>query len=255
MSLLKAVRAKKEGQQSGLLVTPRMVEWLTENGRIPPTEEMAEVATSILTDGSNDIRHSRFGASSRGTCLRAQLFAYLGMPGQRPLDYLLNNIFADGSMRHLRWQLMGLSAGVFTHVEVGAKKPELNLGVSIDAVNTDEKWLFELKGAHMIPKEPPFNHILQIHTYFVATGYDTASYLVEDKRTNEWKEWVIKKDDEYEEAVLAELEELNAHLKAGTIPEVLDDCKSKQGPYRKCAFRKNCLSCTELPAEAGVWIK
>lgn len=245
MTLLRSIRDSTTN--SDKLVTPRMVDWLTENGRIPPTEEMGEVAVSILTDGSNDIRHSRFGASSRGTCLRSQLFAYVGMPGQRPLDYLLNNIFADGSMRHLRWQLMGLSAGVFTHVEVPAKKPELNLSVSIDAVNVNEKWLFELKGAHMIPKEPPLNHLLQIHTYFVATGYEVASYLVEDKRTNEWKEWIIKKDDQYEHAVLQELGELNDHLKEGTLPAVLTACETKTGPYKRCPYRRNCLGCTTLP--------
>lgn len=253
MSLIKAIKDIKVNKD--LLVTPRMVEYLSDPANAQGTitnDDLVEVAVSILTDTSNSIRHGRFGSSSRGTCLRSQLFAYVGMPGQVSMDYKLHNVFQDGHYRHLRWQMMGLDAGIFTHVEVPFALPKYNLTGSIDALNEDEGWLFELKGAYRIPTEVPEKHLLQIHTYFLATGYDRCSYVVEDKASQEWREWVVKRDPKIIDEVRKELNDLNRALETRELPEPLEECRDHEGAWKKCPYRKHCLGTDTLPKNR-VW--
>jgi len=152
----------------------------------------------------------------------------------------------------LRWQMMGLDAGIFTHVEVPYAKPEYRLTVSVDAVNEDEGWLFELKGSRTMFGEPPMPHLLQIHTYFLATGMKRAVYVVEHKATQEWREWVIDVDPALYRVVLDELRALNHAVDERKLPKVLDECKSKQGCFKDCPYATKCLDQHEYPA-AGRW--
>lgn len=245
--LIKTVKSIKLNRDN--IVTPRIVEYLSLYSDVELTESMRETLLELLTSDANSQRTGRFGASSRGTCLRAQLWSYLGMPKTGDVDYILNNIFMDGKWRHARWQLMGLAAGVFTDVEVQYRKPKYNLGTSIDAINEDEGWLFELKGAHMIPKQVPEKHLLQIHTYFLATGFDRCSYVVECKRTQEFKEWVVVRDERMMTQVREELETLNGYIDDRKLPPILQECQAKEGAYKRCPYRgaSCCVSQSSFP--------
>jgi hypothetical protein len=247
--LIKAVKSIKLNRD--MIVTPRIVEYLSSTSDIDLTNDMQKLLVDLMTDDSNSKRTGRFGASSRGTCQRAQLWSYLGMPKTGDVDYVLNNIFMDGKWRHARWQLMGLAAGVFTDVEVGYKLDKYRLGTSIDAINSDEEWLFELKGAHMIPKQVPEKHLLQIHSYFLVTGYERCSYVVECKRTQEFKEWVILRDESMMTQVREELESLNEYVESITLPPILSECEAKDGVYKRCPYRGTdcCVSQTEYPLQ------
>lgn len=246
-ALGKLVRDLKRDDEDGLLVTPRIRQWLVEHSTVPMTDEMVETMVSIVTDTGNHDRSGRFGASSRGTCLRQQIFKFLGMESEPSFDPGLHNIFIDGQWRHLRWQMMGLHAGVFTHVETDFVVPRYRLKVSVDALNMREKWLFELKGAGTIPEEPPWAHVLQIHTYFLATGLRRASYLVEHKQRQTYQEWVIENDPKVLQIVKDELGELNESVETRTLPAVLPECQQKKGAYRSCPFSRTCTACTSWP--------
>jgi hypothetical protein len=248
--LIKTVKSIKLNRDK--IVTPRIVDYLSTRSDVELTEDMESELLRLMTDDSNSKRDGRFGASSRGTCMRAQLWSYLGMPQTGDVDYVLNNIFMDGKWRHARWQLMGLAAGVFTDVEVSYTEPKYKLGTSIDAINRDEGWLFELKGAHMIPKEVPEKHLLQIHTYFLVTGYDRCSYVVECKRTQEFREWVVSRDDAMMTQVREELETLNGYTDDRKLPPILPECEAKEGAYKRCPYRgaSCCVSQTSYPVKA-----
>jgi hypothetical protein len=229
-----------------LLMTPVIEDWLR---RVPEgviwDDEGLRLWQDLVTKADrNSQRAGRFGASSRGTCHRRQVFVYLGMPGTRLIDPETQNLFNDGKWRHLRWQMMGLQSGILTHAEYPATLPQYRVKVAMDGLNANDSWLFELKGdrrSSRLMDGDPDDHLLQIHTMFLVTGWDVASYVVEDKASNTWRERIVRRDPVIIRRVKDELEELNEHVERRNLPDVLPACLSKEGPYRSCAFGPRCL--------------
>lgn len=246
--LVKTIKNIKK--RSDLIITPKLEVWLQGgNGLGVDNEEDLKLAASLLmASKANDKRDGRFGASSRGMCKRRQVFAFLGMPGGMLIEPQLQNIFNDGTFRHIRWQLMLKKAGIVTDVEVPFQVPEWRLGLSMDAVNEDDEWVFELKGtsANISGLVEPQNiseaHLLQIHTYLFATGWDRAVYLAESKMSQQWAEVVVPRDEQYIRMVKRELNELNEAVEDEQLPEVLPDCRTKKGQqYRDCPYKAWCI--------------
>ena len=116
------------------------------------------------------------------------------------VDPGLHAIFIDGTWRHLRWQMLLLTAGILTDIEVPFHRPDMRLRGSLDGQNADEAWGFELKGTSDTEivvgrKEPIPYHILQVHTYFIGKPeLERFSLIYEDKRYQSWKEIVVERD-------------------------------------------------------------
>lgn len=243
--LSRMVKNIKQGDS--LIITPRIDQHLlTHPEGITWDEEAFGVLASITgQDRANSDRTARFGASGRGSCHRRQIFGFLGMPVHQVLSPVTVNLFADGKFRHIKWQIMGMQAGVFTHVEYPAVLKQYNLKVSMDALNADEAWFFELKGDRNIGRllggGIPDAHNLQIHTCMLVTGWDTAVYVMEDKSTQEWREFVVKKNPIIMRAVKEELLLLNECVEYQRLPRVLPACQKKEGPYRTCPYGERCL--------------
>jgi hypothetical protein len=246
---IKRIKAAKE---HGYLVTPRIDQWLVDHPEgivVPP--ELMPVVERLLSSPNSD-RSARFGASGRGTCLRRQVFTFLGMPGLRTIDPVQANLFNDGTWRHIRWQLMGLLAGVFTDVEVTHALPQYNLRISTDGENVDEGFGFELKGSSVMRKIMeegiPDYHMLQIHTYFVATGFDTFVYVAEDKQRQTWIERIIKQDKVWMRRVKEELNALTDSVEDRQLPKILPACRAGKGEdFRECPYSATC------PAQGNKW--
>lgn len=245
-------RIKRGGE---LLITPALEQWLVDHPEgLVLDDKTADVLWALVTDSSNSDRMARFGASSRGVCLRAQVFTYLGMPTRKTWDPRQQNLFLDGTWRHLRWQMTLLTAGIATHVEYKAGLPYWNVGVSCDAVNLDKEWGVELKGTaalrYVLEHGIPESHMLQMHTCMLATGFTKWAYIAEDKRTQEWREIVIHEDKHYTRLVKAELNDLSHAVEKESLPEVLPSCKVKRGDeYRECPYRDHCPSQRTWPTE------
>lgn len=189
-------------------------------------------------------RAGRFGASSRGKCERKQIFTFLGMPGGRLLDAETQNLFNDGKWRHLRWQMMGVQSGALTHAEWPTTMKKYRVKVSMDGLNANDAWIFELKGDRDFSRsmtEVPEDHDLQIHTMLLATGWDRASYVMEDKKTQQWREIVITRNPATIVKVRDELERLNDHVERHVLPDVLPACTQGAGPYRTCDYGPQCI--------------
>jgi hypothetical protein len=257
MSLSATIKSIKRADT--LLVTPKIEAFLRDvpEGVIWDAEGKAlfdELCKS--TFGSNSDRSGRFGASSRGKCERAQVFTYMGMPGGRILDPDTLNLFNDGKWRHLRWQMMGMQSGALTHVEYPLKMDKYRLGSSADGLNAFDTFLFELKGdrnmARLLDQSGGVvrEHNLQIHTMMLMTGWDVASYVMEDKSTQQFREIVVKRDPAIIREVRTELEILNEHVNQRTLPQVLPACARKEGPYRTCDYGPRCL---ERDATGNYW--
>lgn len=264
MSLARRIKTIKKAET--LKVTPRIEKFLATNpeGVVWDDAGFALFREIVERSQGNDVasRANRFGASSRGQCLRRQTFAFLGMPQLRLMTPELANLFNDGKWRHLRWQMMLVQSGAATHAEWPAVMPRYRVKVSIDALNTDEQFLFELKGdrqmSRLLGEGVPEVHNLQMHTMMLATGWDDFVYVMEDKSTQEWREFIIRKDDGIMARVRQELEVLNEHVERRVLPDILPACAAKEGPYKSCPFAVQCIDRhrrvgNQWPDQPGNW--
>ena len=252
---------KRIKQSGDLLVTPRLDRWLLDHpeGLVISDNRHVNLMARLVGDTSNSQRTARLGASNRGTCLRQQVFRFLGMPGLMTADPTLQNLFNDGTWRHIRHQMMGMIGGWFTDVEVKAHLPQYNLGTSLDGENIDEGWGFELKGTsnfgRILEYDIPHGHMLQMHTAMLVTGYDRMVYMAEDKRTQATKEIVINRDPQLIREVKDELNRATDAIEDQKLPPVLDGCKVKKGDeYQSCPYRRYCPFQKTWPTK-GSWGK
>ena len=242
--LKKHIKILKAG---GGVVTPKLMGWLSNNDGVhAPTFEIMEKAVDILTPHDGD-RSGHFHPSQLYQCKRKQLFEFYGLPGKVSYNPTLQNLFNDGHFRHLRWQLMLLSAGLLTDVEVPAKMPEFRLGGSMDGVNDKEGWVFELKGtsnfAGVQRSGVMAAHKKQTQAYLLASGYEKCVVIYECKSSQQWAEFEVERDDEIAAEITAILTELNHAIDSGEMPEVLDDCKNQTGAtFARCPYASSCLS-------------
>lgn len=258
-----SARIKSIKKASTLLVTPKVEEFLLREpeGVIWDDAGFDLFKGIVKRAGGNEDRSARFGASSRGKCHRQQVFTFLGMPSLRLREPETQNLFNDGKWRHLRWQMMGVQSGALTHAEWPAAWKKYRVTTSLDGLNNEEGFGFELKGDRWwqrVMEGVPEAHLLQIHTMFGATGYDRFVYIVESKSSQEWREIVVYKDPVMMRAVKDELEQMNDYVEDHRLPEVLPACSQKEGPYKQCAFAAQCLERRDeygddWPVQPGDW--
>ena len=173
---------------SDLVVTGPHYEWLErlEEEQMPSAKAMAHVVRALLRDFKHE-RSGRFSPSSMGECARRIVFGYAGAP-QLPPDVDNQEMMDHGTISHLKWQIEGLTMGYMQEAEVWVHDPDLMVGGSLDGVLHDGS-VFEEKTSSMFvynkivldQKQPKWEHLLQVHTYFLLTGADWASVVYEDR--------------------------------------------------------------------------
>lgn len=260
MTLSGAIKNIKKAES--LLITPKVISFLEKHpDGVVWDDEAYEIWRDLTSRAmGNEDRSGRFGASSRGDCQRRQIFNYLGMPGGKIIGPDTQNLFNDGKWRHLRWQMMALQAGAITHAEYPYSYPPLRVSGSMDGLNSYDSFGFELKGDRNMSRiidGVPETHDLQMHTMMLATGWETFVYIIEDKKTQNWREIIVHRDPKIIAVVRQELEELNEFIEDNTLPPVLPACAAKEGPYRTCPFGPRCLERERIgnywPDRAGDW--
>lgn len=252
VSLNKVITSRIARRESKLIITPKLEAWLEDEGAglgVTEQEDLDLASKLLMASKENNKRSGRFGASSRGMCHRRQIYAFLGLPGGQNINAQLQNIFNDGTFRHIRWQLMLMKAGILTDVEVPFKVPEWRVSVSLDGENDTVPWMFELKGWGGMknvntlknPEDIPHDHLLQMHTCMFAVGWDMGIYIAESKSFNTWAEVVVPRDEGIMTDVITELEQLNTAVEDERIPRIKDECKAKKGAYQSCPYAARCL--------------
>lgn len=238
------------------LITPRLHAWLTKNGEVKiEDDEMADRVREILSPSSHD-RSGVFHPSQLYQCQRRQLFEYLGMDKKVEYNPTLQNLFNDGHFRHLRWQIMLLNAGILSDIEVSVQIPELRLAGSMDGVNDQEEWVFELKGTSQfrtVQDRGAFpEHVKQVHAYLLASGFEKAVIVYEDKLSQQWSEIEVTRDQGIIDEIVGILKSLNLALDTGKLPEVLDDCQNQTGAkFRRCPYSDKCLGVKDIEEVAS----
>lgn len=201
----------------------------------------------MMQPGDDPSRDGEFHSSSLSQCPRRQVFGFWGAPTE-PLDAdaRLSNIFNDGHWRHARWQTILYRSGGITHAEVPIAIPELRFKGRADGIHAEERYLVEIKGIYSTKKireEGPLpSHIVQVHAYMLALGYEEAAILYEDKGTQLFEEVEVHADDQMMDDIENRLVELNQYVDERILPPILSDCRRQEGAeYNSCPYAHYCL--------------
>lgn len=260
--IIKAVR------DHDLIITPRLNDHLMQRGDDELPVEVADIIHEQLVTKPR-VRSASFSGSSAGQCYRAQELAFLGMPQQGAIGPRLQNIFNDGTWRHLRWQAMLLHAGILDRIEIPLFWRNMKARGTMDGIGTvpDDhpresirglEFGFELKGAnpfvyHKAVKQDQGvkeEHENQVARYFLLGGYDLFVTIYENKATQEWYEWVSFPDMERIEAQRQELLELNGSIDTQQLHPMLPQCKIETGAFKECAYGQSAAGACP---RAGDW--
>jgi hypothetical protein len=240
-NLKKMLRVAREHSQ----ITPKLTGWLANHGEGVVVEhpEAAELLIELATRGGS--RAEAFHPSQLYRCQREQVFGYFGVEQLKWFNPTLQNIFNDGTWRHIRWQLMLMNAGILSRVEVKVAMPEYRLVGSMDGVNDEQGWMFELKGTSQfstIKKSGVMPaHVKQVQAYLMAAGLDKAVVIYENKSNQEWAEFEVHQDEQTVKEVTEILGLLNHAIDHGELPEVQDECKSGKGAaFNNCSYSHIC---------------
>ena len=248
---------------SNLIVTPAYRRWLMEEGWKELRPDIAEWVGQRLTIPPR-VRSGSFSASAGGTCYRKQELGYLGAETEMfMIDPELQNLFNDGSWRHLRWQAALLSTDIMIRAEVPLLWKKRRLIGSADGLlivpdNHPDKKLagreagFELKGMnsflwqkHKKAKRKGVadvenikpEHRAQIARYALISGWDLFVVVYENKNNQEWIEFVIEITEELLDEARAELDELNDAIDRKELHEMLPSCQKLKGDdFKECGY-------------------
>jgi hypothetical protein len=251
MSLTRTLKAAK--MYSGQIITHPLNIFLMQNPNLVLDDNIAELIRNEITKQPR-IRSGSFSSSAAGTCKRRQIFQYLGIDPGGVNSPQLQNIFYDGTWRHLRWQAVLLQAGILSHIEVPLAWPAMNSVGTMDGYGVvpddhpNEAWRglefgFELKGVnsngyrYAMKNGVKEDHLNQVHRYFLSGGFDLFVIIYENKDTQEWSEWVVEPDQKRLEAQKQELESLNEYAARQELPPMIKPCLQKTGTeWKYCPF-------------------
>ena len=220
VSLNKIIRAVKN---SDLIITPKLQLFLMRN----PNLVLDDSVTKIIAEqiGSKPrVRSGSFSSSAAGMCERRQVFNYIGIDSGTVNNPQLQQIFYDGTWRHLRWQatLLGLEFG------------------------------FELKGTNSFVYRKAVEvglkeeHLNQIHRYFLVGGFDLFVVIYENKDNQEWTEWVVTPEPKRLKQQEEELSRLNQAVETETLPVMLQGCQTRNSQeWKQCPFAGNQGVCVQ----------
>lgn len=251
-----ALRLAYQDEKRGSIITPKLREHYATHPApylAETQEELDFLARLVSVNAGTSVRDGAFHSSSLTGCLRAQIFAYLGVKPGRKMAMGLMNIFADGTWRHIRLQFTLWKAGILTDAEVQLLIPSWRFSGSMDGLITDT--VVELKGTSQFSSIKKLGQALpehkrQVHGYLWAGGYDNAIVFYEDKSHNDWIEYKITRDPLIINEIEDILTRLNDAVDNRQLPGVLNACKSKKAPFTTCPFAHVCFRADYDTAEA-----
>lgn len=199
-------------------------------------------------------RSGSFSSSAAGMCERRQVFNYLGIDSGTVNNPQLQQIFYDGTWRHLRWQATLLQAGILNDIEIPLKWNAKRSRGTMDGIGTvpedhprtDWRGLefgFELKGTNSFVYRKAIEdglkeeHLNQIHRYFLVGGFDLFVVVYENKDNQEWNEWVVTPEPKRLKAQEEELNRLNEAVEKEQLPVMLKGCQERNSQeWKQCPF-------------------
>lgn len=239
--------------QADLPISRRHEEWLEHDSIYTP--QALKFAQDVLSHdvGGSRRRSTSFRGSSLHECQRKLILRTTKVSrSKREISTKLRNIFNTGHFLHLKWQMAGLSAGWLEKAEIPYQDLRLDFGGTLDGILWDGS-LFEFKSINdygyksVLSYGPKTEHLLQATSYMHLAHLSHCSFVYENKNTGEWKEFRVAKDEKIVTEILDNLQHLNELKMYKRLPEPLEKCIDKEGPYTQCEFNKVCLQLREWP--------
>lgn len=199
-------------------------------------------------DGSGRIRPSSIGHA----CPRPALLSYNGLPSDPP-SKSSRSVMDAGTWRHYYWQLIGLSAGFLTDIEVPIEYKPWRLKGSADGIgeavgvfefkSTNSNKMASVKGNGMVSQyKADAGHLKQVQAYMKATGIPKASIVYEDRSWMNFIEVRVLASDDAVNDLELRFSGWNQHIEAGTYPPILPDCWAQTGnTFRYCGWKESCF--------------
>ena len=240
-------------KKQDFVVTNRVDQWLVDNPDLVMTDDDVLLMQRLL----GQARGSRIGlwtGSQATTCERKQVFNFIGVPKLRTFDPRLQNLFHDGTWRHVRWQMMLTKAIPGFEAELPVSASSWKFLGAVDGVHVDESWGFELKGTSNFTKAVTDGvfaaHLHQATRYWLSCDEDpnfpelkSWVFVYEDKRSQEWRESVVHRDATVEKEVKRELRRLNSAVRDRELPSIIPECRKASGTtFRQCPYSDRCLT-------------
>ena len=233
--------------QPDLIISRRHDAWMEENSN-PTYNSVAlnHAHSEFVKQSVPRDRRGTYSASSLNSCARRQQFTFIGLP-ELPPSPKTAAIFQNGTFMHIRWQMAGLTEGWLKEAEVPLPENYLHLAGTMDGI-AYEGSVVEFKSINSNgfgrvstfgPKE---DHIAQAGTYVAASGAERATFIYEDKNTQEYREFVVSRSEMPIKDIEARAEALWLDTEQKTLAEPLDKCLAGEGyQYTGCPFRDRCL--------------
>lgn len=235
----------KQEKRNALPISARHDKWLEENSNAVYSPEAKQFLVEQI--GKPDRRRKgTISASSVYGCKRKQQFTWLGLYEDAPSPRTAN-IFHNGTMTHLRWQMAGLTEGWLTVAEVPIGENPMSLSGTMDGIDFLGR-VVEIKSAHhdnylkVVSFGPITGHLHQMAGYMLATGRTEGVFLYEDKNTQEYVEVPVTRDEVPLSETEARVAELWGSVEGQHLYEPMSKCIDREGMmYRLCPFKSRCL--------------
>ena len=233
--------------ENNLVVSARHEQWLTRNANpVYNTKALEFGHDQLVKQAVPRDRRGTISASSLGSCRRRQQFTFLGLPELPPTPKLAQ-IFQNGTFMHIRWQMAGLTEGWLKEAEVPVGDNPYRLSGTQDGIAWDGS-VVELKSTNsngfsrVMSFGPLGGHPFQVGTYVLTTGADQGVLIYENKDTQEWREFVLPREELPLQEITDANEKLWDQIDRGELVEPLDECMAGEGwRYNSCPFRKDCI--------------
>lgn len=231
--------------------------WLKWDG-VPTPEAWARVQqvmehdlfTADRGDGSERLRPSMLN----DPCARRKMLSFHGYrSNEAEEDLTMLRMGSQGTWLHYRHQLMGLSTGLLTDIEVPVHHKRMLLSGSVDGVTYDGvgaevktlhgNWFNRLFPVHRESEwEPPAKNMLQVHAYMHALGTSEHILLYENRSDGQMVEFTVFFDETTNSELLLKVDPLLVHVENGTLPPLLPLCRQMTGQiYEKCTWKEACF--------------
>jgi len=177
-----------------------------------------------------------------GDCPVKIYYAFKKLPKEqlKPGVYMK---FAHGSYAHMHLMSLLFSLGIAKSVEINIPENELFRGRADAIIVIDgEPYIIELKTVNKIGFEslakPDYDMVKQLQLYLYYFNLNKGIILIENKDTQELKEFMIKKDEMQIKQILNEFIELKKKIESNKIPEKPEELAEWKCDY--CVYKNNC---------------
>ncbi len=184
-----------------------------------------------------------FWISEADTCPRAVFYAFKNMPKAKR-DAQSYRILEHGEFTHIRLMRALFGMGIVRATEIKIPEDQVFRGRA-DAIITldNESYVLEIKtmnkGAFQFSSAPQKAHYRQIQLYMHYFNITKGIILIENKDTQELKEFLIEKDEQEIKKIFEEFEILKKQIATDEVPMKpidLEEWKCRYCPYDFCEF-------------------